>query len=519
MSDSGTILQEEITYLQEQISELTKVIETKEQTIRAQQKHLNELLKRIYGRRSEKLNPDQLVFNEMILGAEENTYPQNKPIDNAVKEKIIREHIRRSHPGRRPLPEHLKRIEHYLDIDEKEKFTADGKERPVIGHDITEKLDYQPCSLIVHRYIRPKYGADDDIDGSGVKQASMPDGPIDKCLAEPGLLAHIIVEKHEHHTPLYRQEVKFDRLGVSISRKTMSGWMYGCAQSLKPLYDYMREIMLRHDIALNDDTPVKVLDPGSGKTHRGFMWCTVGGEDLKYTFYNFTMSRSREGPSEFFKGYTGFLMTDDYAGYNQVIQTESIMPLTCWAHVRRYFKIAQESHPKKATEILVLIAQLYDIEKKAKYVSAQERFEIRQKKSRRQLAKIMLWLRAHRNCFLPKSPLALAIHHALKLRRKLTRYTVDGRLPIDNNLTENGIRPIALGRKNWLFIGSEAGGETAAILLTFCATCRNLKINTWEYLTDVLSRINTHPMSRIDELLPDRWQDLRQAASHSVAQS
>lgn len=511
-------LREKNTHFTEQISELTSVIENKDQTIRAQQKQLNELLKRIYGRRSEKLDPDQLVFGQMILDAENNNHPLNEPIDNAVKEEIIREHIRRSHPGRRPLPEHLKRVEHYLDIEEKDKFTADGKERPVIGHDITEKLDYQPCSLIVHRYIRPKYGADDDIAGSGVKQAPMPDGPIEKCLAEPGLLAHIITEKYEHHTPLYRQEVKFERLGVPVNRKTMSGWMGNVATRLKPLFDHMREIMLRHDIALNDDTPVKVLDPGSGKTHRGYLWCTVGGEDLKSTLYNFTMSRSREGPSEFFKGYKGFLLTDDYAGYNQVIEAEDIVPVACWAHVRRYFKEAQDSHPKKATEILVLISRLYEIEKKAKHISAQERLEIRHKQSRRQLAKIMLWLRKHRDYFLPKSPLALAIRHALKLRRELTRYTTDGRLPIDNNLTENGIRPIALGRKNWLFLGSEAGGETAAILMTFCATCRNLKINTWEYLTDILRRINTHPMSKIDELLPDRWKELRQAASNPESQ-
>lgn len=515
MFDSETTLQEENTYLKEQISELTNVIENKKQIISAQQKQLNELLKRIYGRRSEKLDPDQLLLNQVIIEAEKNIPKKTDPEETKIKEKLVREHIRRNHPGRRPLPEHLERIEHYLDIDEKDKFTADGKERPLIGFDITEKLDYRPCTLFVNQYIRPKYGADDDIDGTGVKQAPMPNTPIDKCLAEPGLLAHVAVEKYEHHTPLYRLEVKFNRLGVPISRKTLAGWMYGVGQSLKPLFDYMREMMLKSDIALNDDTPVKVLDPGSGKTHRGYLWCTVGGEDLKYRLYNFTMSRSREGPSEFFKGYKGFLMTDDYAGYNQVVETEEIIQLACWAHVRRYFTNAQESHPKKATEILVLIARLYDIETKIKHASAQERLKIRRKESRRQLAKIMLWLRAHRDCFLPKSPLALAIHHALKLRRKLTRYTMDGRLPIDNNLTENGIRPIALGRKNWLFIGSEAGGETAAILLTFCATCRNLKINTWEYLTDVLSRINTHPMSRIDELLPDRWQELRQAASLS----
>jgi len=272
----------------------------------------------------------------------------------------------------------------------------------------------------------------------------------------------------------------------------------------------MREWVLRYDIALNDDTPVKVLDPGSGKTHQGYLWCTVGAEGLKYTMYNFTMSRGREGPSEFFKGYKGSLLKDDYAGYNELISSEEIVEIGCWAHARRYFKEAQDTHPKAANEVLVMIAGLYKIEKRVKNDSADERLRVRRKDARPKLARILLWLKRNKTAFLPQSPINKAIAHALKIRRSLTCYTKDGRLPIDNNLAENGIRPIALGRKNWLFLGSETGGETAAILMTFCTTCRKLKINTWEYLADVLQRINTHPMSKIDDLLPDRWQQLPQ---------
>lgn len=504
-------LKEENSHLNEQVDELAGVITTKDRTISSQQRRLDELLKRIYGRKSEKLNPDQLIFDEMILAAEKHVRDDEEPpLQPAVREQVIREHIRRSHPGRRPLPEHLERVEHYLDINEKDKVTPEGKKRPLIGYDISEKLDYRPSVFVVNRYIRPKYGADDDIENSGVKQHPPVDGPIDKCLAEPGLLAHTIIEKYEHHTPLYRQELKFERLGVDISRKTMAGWMARCAFVLKLLYERMREDMLEFDIALNDDTPVKVLAPGTGKTHQGRMWCTVGGENLKYTMYNFTMSRSREGPSEFFKGYKGYLLTDDYAGYNEVLANEEIVQVGCWTHARRYFKEAQDTNPKAATKMLVMIAGLYKIEQKAKNASAEERLEVRRKESRPQLAKILLWLRKNKRSHLPQSPINKAIQHALKIRRTLTRYTRDGRLPIDNNLAENGIRPIALGRKNWLFLGSEAGGRSAAILMTFCATCRKLKINTWEYLTDVLIRINTHPVSKIDDLLPDRWQQLRQ---------
>ena len=502
--------QDDCLHLKEQNEEFARQHTRQQATIKALQERIKGYIRRIYGRKSEKIDVTQMVFDDIILAAERCLNPQEPAPHPDIVEEKVREHIRRKHPGRRPLPAELERVEHYLDIPEEEKYTADGKERPLIGVDISEKLDYRPCVFVVNRYIRPKYGADDDIEGSGVKQHPPVDGPIDKCLAEAGLLAHVITEKYEHHTPLYRQEGKFERLGVDVSRQTMAGWMSGCAAALKPLYERMREVTLSYDIVLNDDTPVKVLEPGTGKTHQGYLWCTVGGEDLKYTMYNFTMHRGREGPSEFFKGYKGWLLTDDYAGYNEVMRSEEIVALGCWAHARRYFTEAQETHPQAANEMLVLMARLYKIEQKVKNASEAERLNVRRKESRGQLAKILLWLRARKKSFLPQSPINAAIRHALKIRRTLTRYTKDGRLPIDNNPAENGIRPIALGRKNWLFLGSEAGGQTAAILMTFCTTCRKLKINTWEYLRDVLQRINTHPMHKIDDLLPDRWQKLRQ---------
>ncbi len=499
---------EETVHLKEQVDELANVIESRDATIRAQQNRINEMLKRMYGRKSEKLDPDQFVFDEVLLDVDKQPTSE-EPVDPIVKEQIIREHIRMTHPGRKPLPEHLRRVEHYLDIEEKDKFTADGKERPMIGVDITERLDYQPSVFVVNRYIRPKYGADDDIEGSGVKQHPPVDGPIDKCRAESSLLAHIITEKFEHHMPLYRQELKYTRLGVELSRKTMSGWMQGCADALKPLYERMREEILSYDIVLNDDTTVSMLEPGLGKTRTTRLWCTVGGKKLKYTMYNFTLGRGREGPKEFFKGYKGHFVSDAYGGYEELFRTEDIINISCWTHARRYFKKAQDTDPRAATKVLTLIARLYKIEQKIKRDHPDASLKVREKESRPQLAKILLWLRKNKCSFLPKSPMNQAIQYTLKLRRRLTRYTKDGRLPIDNNLAENAIRPIALGRKNWMFVGSENGGHSAAILMTFCTTCRKHKINTWQYLKDVLQRINTHPASKIDELLPDNWKKLQ----------
>ena len=505
LKEAQSHLIEERDHLKEQIEEFARLNGSQQATIKALQERVKGYIRRIYGRKSEKIDVTQMVFDDVILAAEKCLNPQEPAPHPDIVEEKVREHIRRKHPGRKPLPPELERVEHYLDIPEKDKKTAEGNDRPLIGLDITEKLDYRPAVFVVNRYIRPKYGANDDIEGVGVKQHPPVEGPIDKGMAEPGLLAYIIVEKYEHHTPLYRQELKFERLGIELSRNTMGGWMVKSADVLKPLYERMREWVLRYDIALNDDTPVKVLDPGAGQTHQGYLWCTVGAEGLKYTMYNFTMSRGREGPSEFFKGYKGSLLKDDYAGYNELIGNEEIVEIGCWAHARRYFKEAQDTHPKAANEVLVMIAVLYKIEKLVKNDSADVRLKARRKEARPKLARILLWLRKNKTAFLPQSPINKAIAHALKIRRSLTRYTKDGRLPIDNNLAENGIRPIALGRKNWLFLGSETGGETAAILMTFCTTCRKLKINTWEYLADVLQRINTHPMSKIDDLLPDSW--------------
>lgn len=511
-----TSLKEQITrshqkniHLGDQLAEFERLRAGDRQMIRGLENRVRELLRQIYGRRSEKIDVTQMVFDDIILAAEKCLRPGEPPLDPELAEETVREHLRRKHPGRKPLPAELPRVEHYLDIPEAEKVTASGKERPIIGVDVTERLDYRPAVFVVNRYIRPKYGADDDISGCGVRQHPPVDGPIDKCLADPGLLAQIIVDKYEHHNPLYRQEVKFERMGAEINRTTMAGWMARCAEVLKPLYEHMRVQMLAHDIVLNDDTPVQVLDPGSGKTHQGYMWCTVGGEGLRQTMFNFTMSRGRSGPSEFFKDYKGYLLTDDYAGYNEVLRQDGVVGVGCWAHVRRYFVDAQETEPRAATDILVRIARMYRVERDIKTRPVLDRLAARRKESRPELARILLWLRRHKRVFLPQSPMNKAIQHALKLRRSLTRYTRDGRLPIDNNPAENSIRPVALGRKNWLFVGSETGGETAAILMTFTATCRRLKINSWEYLRDILERINTHPMSKIEELLPERWQQLR----------
>ncbi len=514
---------EEINHLKEKTQEFEALIESLQGVIRQQQHQIDMLLKRMYGRSSEKLDPSQLLMQELILEAEKNGRPKAEDTIVPVVETKVAAHTRRHH-GRQALPEHLPRVEHVLDIKDQDKACGCGKGLVHIGDDVTERVDYQPSSLIVNRYVRPKYACgDNDCDGCGVKQHPTPEGPIDRCEADAGLLAHVIEEKYEHHNPLFRQELRFERQGVPISRQTLGDWMSGCSIALIPLYELMKERILKYDIVLNDDTPVDMRDGPNPGVQTARMWATVGGEKLKYRLYNFTTDRCQEGSLEFFKDYEGYFMSDAYAGYGRLgkpptkgeVTAHIVTHLACWAHARRYFVDAQKTSPRAAGEVLVLIAKLYAVESQVKYLPPEARLAVRWKESAPLLERIKKKLEEHLPGHLPQSPMRQAINYTWGLWTELTVYLQDGRLPIDNNLAENAIRPIALGRKNWLFVGSEAGGHTAAILMTFTATCRKNKINTWMYLKDVLQRIQAHPASRLDELLPDRWQELQMAAGLS----
>jgi transposase len=497
--------------LEAQIRQLTETFEAK---IAVMQRRMDELLRQVYGRKSERVHPDQFLMQDVLLEADRHVLPDaaGAPVITTV----VKEHVRHKH-GRSPLPEHLPRVEHVLDITADEKTCSCGKALKHIGDDVTERIDCQPSSLFVNAYRRPKYACPDcDCDGCGVRQHPTPEGPIERCEADAGMLAHVIEEKFEHHTPLYRQELKLQRQGVEISRQTMADWMAGCADALRSLYELMRQEILSYDIVLNDDTPVDMRDGPEAGIRTARFWATVGGEALKYTVYDFTLSRGSDGPEEFFKGYRGYFVSDAYAGYNKLFKPVDESPpdvinAACWAHARRHFIKAQDSAPRAAMEILTLIAMLYKIEVGIKHDPPEIKRAIRQRDAAPILEKkIKPWLESGLAAHLPQSPMRQAIGYALGIWKELNVYLRDGRVPIDNNLAENAIRPIALGRKNWLFVGSETGGHTAAVLMSFTATCRKNKINTWTYLKDVLQRIQSHPASRLHELLPDCWQLSRQ---------
>ena len=339
---------EKIAYLEAKVAELTelseKLTETFEARIRLMQNQMDGLLRRLYGRSSERLDPGQLLFQDILLEADKATLPAQETAVPVVTT-IVKEHSRHKH-GRSPLPEHLPRIDHMLDIAEDKKVCACGKALKCIGEDVTERIDYQPSSLHVNVYHRPKHVCPDgNCDACGVRQAPTPEGPIERCEADAGMLAHVIVEKYEHHTPLTRQAEKLKRQDVPITRGTMCGWVEGCANVLKPLYDLKVEKILAHDIVLNDDTPVDMRYGPEPGIKQARMWATVGGEDLRYTLYNFTTGREKEGPLEFFLKYRGFFVADAYPGYDKLFKvdvtidrkTGDIVCVACWAHARRYF--------------------------------------------------------------------------------------------------------------------------------------------------------------------------------------
>jgi len=466
------------------------------------------LLRRLFGSGSEKLDPNQLVlFKEALEELAEQSAPPEDPPAAARP--------RRNGHGRRRLPEDLprKRIEH--EVPDEEKTCPNGHERVRIGEDVSEQLDYTPASYYVIEHVRPVYACNSSACDSGVVQAAKPAQPIEKGLAGPGLLAHVITSKYCDHLPLHRQERIIGRHGVHLSRKTLCGWVLQCAEVLRPVVDAMREAVLRSKVIHTDDTPVKVQDQNKERTTRkAYLWPYVGDGNHPYIVFDYTPTRSKDGPEAFLASFRGtksepqYLQCDAYTGYNGLFtEDRHLLEVGCWAHARRKFFEAKTSEPLRANEVLVKIGELYEIEREAKGdgLDAAERQHLRQGKAKPLLEAFEKWFIKLKRDALPKSPLGEAVDYALSNWTALTRYTTDGDLCIDNHPAEQAVRAIALGRKNWLFFGSDQGGCAAAIHFSLIASARRHGLDPFAYLRDLLERIPTHPNRQIKDLLPDRW--------------
>jgi transposase len=497
-----------------QIEALTRKLQASQQNISMLQHQLDQLLRRIYGRRSERMDPNQLMFDNLVLDTIAQPLPAQAPAEFSVLQepKAKRDQsAKRNHPGRIPIPEHLERVEIVLDIPEPDKVCPEtGKPLNMIGWEVSEKLEYRPGKLIVNVYKRPKYAPSDSSSELGVLTAPMPDHPIEKCKADIGLLSYIIVSKFADHLPLYRQDGIFEREGVDIPRATQTSWVLQTYDAIRPLGDTLKRAVLESDVLFTDDSIIPLQVKGNGRVKKARLWAYVrGGSDPPLTVYDFSHDRSKQRPLDFLEGFKGYVHADAYSGYDELFRKEDIIEVGCWVHARRKFDEATSSRPKEATEIMARIAKLYRVESECAQMTPTEWRKHREQWSRPVLDGIFQRLEELKSASLPSEPLRKAIDYALNQRQALNRYLEDGRLKPDNNLAENAIRPLALGRKNWLFAASDRGARATALYLGLIQSCKACGINPWAYFNDVLRKIMSHPVTRLRELLPDQWKSLQ----------
>jgi transposase len=408
-----------------------------------------------------------------------------------------------SQPKRQALPPELPRIQ--VRHEPHSTTCPCGCQMQRIGEDITERLDYTPGLFSVEQHIRGKWVCRQC---ETLTQAPMPAQVIDKGMATSALLAQVLVAKFADHLPLYRQEQIFARAGVKIPRSTLAEWVGVCGVRLQPLVEALREAILNEPVVHADETPVQVLQPGSKKTHRAYLWAYAPGafQALRAVVYDFTEGRSGAHVRAFLGDWRGELVCDDYGGYKACFE-QGIAEVGCMAHARRkFFELHQSGKSLIAEQALQAIGQLYEIEAQGAHLSPEERQHLREQRARPIAQTLHAWMTAHRLKVPEGTGIARALDYNLKRWTALTRYLGDGRLPIDNNWIENQIRPIALGRKNWLFAGSQRAGRRAAAVMSLIQSAKMNGHDPYAYLKDVLTRLPTHPNNRIEELLPHCWQ-------------
>jgi transposase len=562
--------------LKAMLAELLAALRTSRQEGERLRERLDQLLRRLYGRRSERLHPDQLLLFTDPPAEEDPPLPPTNS-EEAAKP-------RRKGHGRRQLPKHLPRDRRVYELSEAERLCHGcGQARVVIGQEVSEQLDYEPASLMVIEHVRLTYAcpccekqrqaagpatpappelpatapdatapmlpepepndptatplvpapaeADARATAAAAKPAAVstfttaprPSAPIARGLAGPGLLAHVIVSKFCDHLPLYRCERMLARFGVTLTRSTLCDWLAQCAVLLRPLWELLRARVLQSRVIQTDDTPVRVQAQAEVAAHQGRLWVQVGDADHPGLVYFYSPNREGQWPQTFLADYKGFLQGDAYAGYDALFTTGAVVEVGCWAHARRKFYEAQNTDPENALHALGVIRQLYAVEREASEQANQQelsraefealRLRLRQEKSVPLLKSLGEWLEKQATLALPKSPLGEAVGYARNQWVALQVYTTAGFLEIDNNAAERALRAVAIGRKNYLFFGSDVGGETAAVLYTFTQTCQALGVEPWRYLRDVLGRLPSHPPERLAELLPEEWAQAQRAAA------
>lgn len=408
--------------------------------------------------------------------------------------------------SRQPLPSHLPRHEQV--IEPLEDITGAKK----IGEEITEVLEYTPGRLYVKKYIRPKYVLPAE---KGIVIGELPSLPIPKGNAGASLISHIIVSKYVDHLPFYRQVQMFKRLDATIAESTLNDWFSAGCTLMEPLYQKLVALITHGSYLMADETPIPVLDQDKpGTTHQGYHWVYHSPLE-KLVCFDYQRGRGREGPVKFLKDFRGALQTDGYSAYDIFEGRDGYTMLSCMAHARRYFEQAKDNDLERAAHVLAQMQELYAIERIAREgkFSFEERKQTRIEKSVPILDELEAWLKKNITEVLPKSAIGKAIAYSLSRWARLRRYIDDGRYEIDNNPIENSIRPVALGRKNYLFAGSHEAAQRAAMIYSFLGSCKKNDVNPSDWLTDVLGRLPNHKANRLEELLPHNWKNKQDTTS------
>ena len=521
--------------------QLSEQLENATRKLTQMEHQLQQLLRRMYGRSSEKIDPKQMaLFAELLKQFEAQNPPAEEPPPAASAATMT---PRKGH-GRRRIPDDLPRERVIHDLPENEKpCPCCGTMRTLIGQEVSEQLDIEPAKVKVIEHVRLKYICKEcekntAEDGPQIQTAEKPLSPIEKGLAAPGLLAYLIVSRFCDHMPYYRMERMLQRHGIDLARSTQCDLAAQAAQALLPLHNVAVEDLLNSRVIHTDDTPVDVLDRNLKQTRQGRFWVYVGDDLHPQIVFDYTPNRSRDGPMTFLKDWgkddKRFLQADAFGGYDGIYAGDAggnVVEVACWAHARRYFYDARQSDCRNSAQALASIRLLYDVETQAwetfqaqgrqdaaagidrpKRTLADIRLKLRKELAVPRLAEFKTWLEslhaAGGGAVLPKSPMGQAITYALNQWEALKVYATAGELAIDNNVSENALRRIAIGRKNWLFCGSDNGGRTAAILFSLIASCQRHDVEPFAYLKDVLTRIAAHPHHRLAELLPGKWKPL-----------
>lgn len=475
-----------------EVTALLKIIQQKDLQIQKLQNQLEKLIRTVYGKKSEQYSPtipgqislplDIAAIEKPETKKETITYEREKPSGKS------------NHKGRLPIPDHIERVD--INIEPNEDVTGLIK----IGEEITEQLECEPGKLFVKRYRRAKYAKPK---GEGVITGELPSFIVPRGIAGASLLALIIIQKYVDHLPLYRQIEMFKRMGIEIPSSTMSDWLKMCIQELTPLYEALKTKILSASYLMADETPIKVLDRDKkGNITLGYYW-VYRDPHSGLVLFDYRPGRGGEGPRDILEDFEGYLQADGYNVYES-FDNKKITLIHCMAHARRKFDEALKDNHELASHVLLEMQKLYQVEKTCRELnySHQQRFELRQEKSISVLKELHQWLKDNMTAGNPKSPIRIAINYSLQRWDKLMLYASNGMLEIDNNLVENSIRPVALGKKNYLFAGSHASAQRAAMIYSLLGTCKLKGVEPFQWLKNVFEVLPDWKFNRLEELLP-----------------